>query len=223
MRWFVIFFLLLAGCSLLDRQKEPKILDVATDRGTSVGRGQEVEIKILTTDPDNDELDYRWIASGGAFANNQDTIVALFQDSATVTWRAPVEIGVYDLFVEISDGKSKELITSDLQISVIQTPPVIAVGPDQFVAYNDTLTVVLDATESADPDEDDLNYYWRQVRGPQVQLQDQNGPSPSFEAIASADYVFELSIADDKLPGGDTSAVATVQVRVSDRGGRENP
>ena len=215
-------FPMVAGCSFLDRQQVPEILEVRTDRETTVGRGQEIKITLVTDDPDNDELDYRWIASGGEFTSSrQDTIVDLFQDSVTVTWKAPSEVGVYDLFVEVSDGKTEKLTTTDLQVSVTQSPPFAIVGSDQFLAYLDSLDVALDASESGDPDGDDLNYYWRQIRGPSVQLANRNSPSPSFQAVAPADYVFELTVADDRLPGGDTSDVVTVQVRVSDRGGRD--
>ena len=168
MHWFLIFFVFLGGCSLLDRQQAPEILEVRANRELSVGRGQEVNITIMTDDGDNDELDYLWIASGGTFANNRDTVVALFQDSATVTWKAPVDVGIYDLFLEVGDGKSEEPATSDLQISVMQTPPIVAIGPDQALVYNDTLVVVLDATESKDLDGDELNYYWEQIRGPRA-------------------------------------------------------
>ena len=58
---------LLSGCSLVDRQGAPELLDLKTDRGgePSVGRGQLVKITVFADDPDNDELDFRWTASGG--------------------------------------------------------------------------------------------------------------------------------------------------------------
>ena len=96
-RWIVFLGLLIAvcSCSVLDRQGEPEILELRTDLGPSVGRGRKVNITIVTRDPDNDELDFRWIATGGAFTSNkQDTLTDLFQDSVTVAWEAPVEVGM---------------------------------------------------------------------------------------------------------------------------------
>lgn len=214
----------IGGCSLLDRQQSPELLDLRTDRGSepSVGRGQEVRITIVTDDPDNDELDFRWVATGGEFtASRQDTLIDLFQDSVTVVWKAPIEPGVYELFLEVGDGQSEQLVTSGVRIAVTQAPPVAAVGPDRIIDLNDSLRVVLDGTESLDPDQDDLLYFWQQLAGPRVGLQNGNSPSPEFEALAPADYIFELRVADLVDGVGDTSNVAVVKVRVTDRNGRD--
>lgn len=215
---------LFCGCSVLDRQQSPKLLDLRTDRGSepSVGRGQEVHITIVTDDPDNDELDFRWIASGGVFAaTRQDTLIDLFQDSVTVVWQAPLEPGIYELFLELGDGQSETLVTSGVRIAVTQAPPVAAVGPDRVINFHDTLRVVLDGTGSSDPDQDALMYFWTQIGGPHVGLQNSNSPSPEFQAIAPADYIFELRVADLVEGIGDTSDVVVVRVRVRDRNDRD--
>lgn len=213
---------LLAGCSLVDRQGPPELLDLKTDRGSdpSVGRGQQVKITIVTDDPDNDELDFRWIASGGIFTGTQrDTFVDLFQDSVSVTWKAPVVTGVYELFLEISDGKSETVASSSLRIAVTQAPPTALVTVDPFFAYNDSLKIVLDGTGSVDPDGDALTYDWQQLSGPTVALENNESASPSFVALAPADYVFALRVADFVDGEGDSSNVVQVQLRVNDRGG----
>jgi len=218
-----LFALWFGGCSLLDRQQSPKLLDLRTDRGSepSVGRGQEVRITIVTDDPDSDELDFRWIATGGEFTSSrQDTLIDLFQDSVTVVWKAPIEAGVYELFLEVGDGQSEQLVTSGVRVAVTQVPPVAAVGPDREVDLNDSLRVILDGTESLDPDQDALMYFWQQLAGPRVGLQNSNSPSPEFEALAPADYIFELRVADLVDGVGDTSNVVVVKVRVTDRNGR---
>lgn len=207
---------------MVDRQGPPELLDLKTDRGSepAVGRGQEVKITIVTDDPDNDELDFRWIASGGTFtATRRDTFVDLFQDSVSVTWKAPIVTGVYELFLEVGDGKSETLTTSTLRISVTQAPPTAVVQIDPFFVYNDSLRIVLDGTGSADPDGDALTYVWRQLGGPRVSLENISSASPSFQALAPADYVFELQVADIVEGEGDSSNVAQVRLRVNDRGG----
>jgi hypothetical protein len=224
-RFFSISLLVLvSACTFLDRQSAPQILEVTTDRGQnpSVGRGREVNVILFSDDPDNDELDFRWTASGGAFKTNQlDTLIDLFQDSVTVVWVAPAETGVYNLSVEITDGISSDVISDMLQISVTQGPPVAVLEPNRVVAFADQLRVTLDATASNDPDDDELKYFWRQVLGPVVQLGGQNGPNPFFDPPAPADYVFELRVSDDLAPGtSDTSDVVVVVIRVSDRAGR---
>jgi hypothetical protein len=215
----------LSGCSLVDRQGPPELLDLNTDRGKdpSVGRGQQVKITIVTRDPDNDELDFRWIASGGVFtATQRDTFVDLFQDSVSVTWKAPVVTGVYELFLEVSDGQSEIITSSSLRISVTQAPPTASVIADPFFEYGDSLRIVLDGTGSQDPDGDALTYFWRQLSGPTVALANTGSASPSFQALAPADYVFEFLVADFVEGQGDSSNVVRVSVRVNDRAGRVN-
>ncbi len=214
-----ILSLCLAACTLLDRSSPPQIVEVTTDRGTSVGRGREVNITLFTEDADNDELDYRWIASGGVFTSSKnDTLIDLFQDSVKVVWKAPAEVGFYDLTVEVSDGVTGEGSTQIVQIAVTQGSPIAVLEPDRVVAFRDDLSVTIDGTGSNDPDDDELKYFWRQILGPAVQLQSATGPTPFFDPPAPADYVFELSVSDEVLTGvGDTSAVDNVVIRVSDR------
>ncbi len=221
--WLLLGAMFFAGCSFLDRQQEPALLDVRTDRGAdpSVGRGQEVRITIVTDDPDNDELDFRWIATGGTFsATRRDTIIDLFQDSVTVVWKAPLDPGVYELFLELGDGNSEKLVTSGLRIAVTQTLPVANVGPNLVFDYGDSLRVKLDGSGSLDADGDQLTYIWKQVGGPTVELFDGSGALPSFRAIAPADYYFTLQVADLVEGVGDSSDVVILKVRVSDRKGR---
>ena len=220
----IAFVFLISSCTILDRQSPPQILEVTTDQGhnPSVGRGREVNVILFTQDGDNDELDFKWTASGGEFkSSSSDTLIDLFQDSVTVVWVAPGETGVYNLAVEITDGITADVIADMLQISVTQGPPVAVLEPDRVVSYSDSVRVTLDATGSNDPDDDELKYFWRQLLGPAVSLQGQNGPVPFFDPPAPADYVFELKVSDDLAPGtADTSDVVVVVIRVSDRNGR---
>ena len=214
-----------SGCTVLDRQKDPEILDVRTDWGTepSVGRGAKVQITLVTDDPDNDELDFRWIARGGKFeASGRDTLVDLFQDSVTVVWQAPGEVGTYDLVVEVSDGRSGTVVTQDVRITVTQVQPRADAGPDRALAYGDTLRIALDGSSSSDPDGDELRFVWTQIGGPRILLQFPGTGTPSFLAVAPADYVFILEVRDDVADptGALTSDPDTVVVRVNDRGGR---
>jgi len=225
LRWIpaTILLALLTSCSLVDRQGEPEILDLRTDRGTdpTVGRSHKVEITLVTSDPDNDELDFRWIASGGEFeASRRDTLVDLFQDSVKVMWVAPEAVGDYDLTVEVSDGKSGEVASTSLRVSVTQGPPTARAGDDVSLAYADALRVVLDGGQSTDPDGDALRYRWTQIGGPQVAFSE-GSASPEFPATAPADYVFVLQVTDDLLSssGAASSAPDTVAIRVTDRGG----
>ena len=62
----------------------------------------------------------------------------------------------------------------------------------------DTYPLIMDATESYDPDLGDRIYFkWKQISGPSVELKPNNySGKVSFEGIAG-DYTFQLSVSDD--------------------------
>ena len=223
--WLLVPVLLAAGCSILDRQKEPEIEAFAAvaEADSSVGRARRVVVRLLTDDPDNDELGDVFTATGGQFEKTgRDTAIDLFQDSVSVTWISPTQVGVYVLNVEVSDRKSGEIITSALSISVTQSAPSAVAGEDRVLSYSDTLKVTLDGVDSADPDRDALKYIWDQIGGPGVGLIAAETASPEFQAVAPADYVFVLTVSDERAAaeGAITSDPDTVVIRVSDRVGR---
>ncbi len=256
-RWLISISCLvwLSGCSLLDRQGEPQIVGGYVNfvdrsgRDTSVavesadirvGRGREVRIVIQTDDPDNDELDFMWTSSKGegdtgeetglfTFGQTRrDTLVDLFQDSLTVSWKAPgkVETGeddVYVLNLVVSDGESGEKAEYALLIIVWQHAPAADAGRDTVYDFSDNLFIELNGTGSTDPNGDGLSYEWRQIGGPGVNLNSESryDSTPKFAAVAPADYLFALTVADDSLSAeaADTSQ-AVVRIRVTDRAGR---
>lgn len=77
--------------------------------------------------------------------------------------------------------------------------PVADAGPDQIVNIN--ALVVLDGTASFDPDPgqtSQLNYQWRQLAGPDVDLLSDRTSAPSFSAEdPDATYVFALTVRDN--------------------------
>lgn len=201
----------------------------------TVGRGQAVDLTLFSQDPDNDELDYQWTArrigpdvldstttSGTFQISNKDTLVNLFQDSVTVTWVAPANLGEIELKVVISDGISGELDSSVVRVEVTQGSPVASAGTDALVSYSDSLTVQLDGSRSSDPDADQLSYVWEQIAGPRLSLTRGATATPTVARPPPADYVFTLVVRDDGLRPelALESAPDTVRVRISDRSGR---
>ena len=201
----------------------------------TVGRGQAVDLTLFSLDPDNDELDYQWTArrigaddfdstvTSGLFEiSNNDTLVNLFQDSVTVTWVAPGELGEIELKVVISDGISGVMDSSVVQVEVTQGPPVASAGGDALVSYSDDFSLELDGSGSSDPDADQLSYVWEQIAGPRLSLDRRVTATPSVVRPPPADYVFTLIVRDDGLRPelALESAPDTVRVRISDRSGR---
>ena len=57
-------------------------------------------------------------------------------------------------------------------------------------------TVILDGSQSFDPDGDPLSYLWTQVDGPSVTLNDPQSPKPNFIVTQSGTYKFSLIVKD---------------------------
>lgn len=104
--------------------------------------------------------------------------------------------------------------------------PLADAGPDQVV--NPQALVILDGTASFDPDAGDsatLNYSWRQIDGPAVDLLSSSTVTPSFFAGEERQtYIFSLTVRDVQGASAiDTVTVATkalpqsVQVEVDVR------
>ena len=72
------------------------------------------EVKCEAEDPDGDELNYEWLASGGEISGT----------GSLVTWTAPDATGLYDIAVVVTDGYGGE-DTRSLPISVSPIPPPV--------------------------------------------------------------------------------------------------
>jgi hypothetical protein len=83
---------------------------------------------------------------------------------------------------------------------VTSQQPVAMAGDDRVVGVNSLVT--LDGTGSFDPDEERIEYDWRQIAGPSVTLSDSSNVQPTFRAPSvSVDttLTFELFVFDDTL------------------------
>lgn len=89
------------------------------------------------------------------------------------------------------------------------TAPVADAGFNQVV--NPSALVILDGTASFDPDDDPLNFTWRQLSGPVVDLVSARTSTPSFAAGGENEtYIFSLTIQDQSgASATDTMIVAT--------------
>ena len=94
---------------------------------------------------------------------------------------------------------------------VINEAPAPDAGPDQTADVGDT--VILDASDSADPEGEGLTYLWTQIDGPAVTLSDAATAQPTFtvpEGFADATLTFQVEVSD-----GPNTAVDTVTVTVT--------
>jgi len=125
---------------------------------------------------------------------------------ARPTFIPPVE-GEYRFSLVVGDDEN---VSSPDEVMVLvrgNQVPVADAGPNK--AWKVPGQVILDGTRSYDPDPPDrLSYKWRQLKGPQVVLEDANTANAFFVSGVEVVYLFELIVSD----GFSESAPCTVQV-----------
>jgi hypothetical protein len=92
----------------------PIITSLITDANRTIPSGS-LQVMCTASDPDGDELNYEWTATGGDISGT----------GFEVTWTAPEEVGTYDVTVVVKDGHGQE-DTRSITLSVISgTPPIV--------------------------------------------------------------------------------------------------
>ena len=176
--------------------------------GFAVSEGDRVTLDATgSRDPDGDALTYAWRQNGGP------QVVLSDPNSAQPTFPAPeADLPTRLTFeVEVSDGRRRSADTVIVTVNPVvpaNRPPEARAGMDQTV---EGLTLVtLDATDSRDPDGDDLKYRWTRRRGPNVTLSGADTAQPWFTApgmTALTTLTFEVQVSDDHTSSTDAVTV----------------
>ena len=87
-------------------------------------------------------------------------------------------------------------------------PPIAHAGPDQSVDRRET--IVLDGSDSSDPEGRPLSFAWRQVAGDPVELSNAEVAEPTFNTQVTGLYAFELVVHDGRI----ASAPDTVGIEI---------
>ena len=110
---------------------------------------------------------------------------------------------------------------NDLEVTAANTTgnqaPTADAGADLTAAENTTAD--LDGTGSSDPDGDALGYAWNQTAGPEVLLDAQDSPTPSFDTPSvdnDTTLAFELNVSDGNASDTDTVNVTVQDVNASE-------
>ena len=83
-----------AGSPGVNPQSPPIITGVVATPD-SVGSGESLVLFVIASDPNGDALTYSWSAAAGQLSAN---------DKAVTTWKAPRELGLYQITVSVSDN-----------------------------------------------------------------------------------------------------------------------
>jgi hypothetical protein len=167
-----------------------------------------------STDPDDGIASYLWTQLGG-------TSVTLSAPSApTTTFTAP-NVGMsgqsLTFQLTVTDGGGlKSTATCIANVTWVNEAPVTDSGPDQTKEEGDT--VLLDGSNSSDPDDGIASYLWTQTAGPSVTLSDAGAVQPTFVApiVDSSGAVLTFRLTAKDVGGLQSSG--QVFVAVNDNG-----
>ncbi len=196
---------------------------VASANPSSVLENSGVEVLLDASnsyDPDGDQILFMWQQLSGP-------PVSLVGSGSQVKFTAPSSVTrnenlVFRVTVSDSFGGSATTQVSVLVIDTLNEPPVavprIRIAGNLFagpVDLEEGTVVVLDASESYDPNGDKLFYFWNQVGGTYVNLVNPAGVTSYFVAppvicAQSETLTFNLSVRDQK--GAVSSSSITVRI-----------
>ena len=150
-----------------------------------VKSGEKVDLRGFADDPDNIELSYQWSHESGPS-------VTIYNDhTSTPYFIAPNVSGTQKIVIKlvVTDGEggtNSDTITVSVREN--HSPVVVFEPVHMFVVAGDR--VVLDASRSYDPDNDDLSYEWVFHFGPEVSILG-SGERVSFIAPAVSGNPYE--------------------------------
>ena len=147
-------------------------------------------------DPEGENLSYQWEQVAAPLVTLSHTQVA------KPTFTAPdVGAGGASLTfrITVTDNEGlKDTDTTVVNVTGDNDPPMADAGPDQMVIEEDI--VMLNGSNSTDPEKDRLFYRWKQVAGSSVTLSDPAADQPKFNAPnvapSGAALMFELTVRD---------------------------
>ena len=186
--------LIVMGLSSCAKEEPPKPNTVPVISGVEVNpaviaASATATITCSAVDQDGDTLNYLWTALNGKIDGN----------GQTVSFTAPEQGGVYEIEVEVNDGRGG-IVKEKKSIQVNSNPEIKALTPDNTeIKVGDKTQIVCEAVDS---DSDELKYEWSVTKG--EILSDTIGTNAVFTAPAEADTcVVTVKITDGK--GGETS------------------
>jgi hypothetical protein len=170
----------------------PPIADAGPD--VSVNEGDSVALDgSASHDPEATALGYTWAQIAGTPVGFSTA------DPARATFVAPqVSVGgdTLTFLLTVTDGQASSSDVVNIVVKNVNHPP-IAIAADVLPVLEGSI-VTLDGTESWDPDNDTLTYFWIGPSG--ITLVDDSTPSPWFVAPevgqAGVDLDFTLAVSD---------------------------
>jgi len=159
----------------------------------------------FSSDPDGDNITYSWAAPAGVTLTGSTTATPSFTTDEVSADKT------LTFTLTVSDGTLTATAQVDVIVKQVNKAPVANAGLDQIV--NEGVTVTLDGTASADPDNDVLAYTWVVPNG--ITLSGTTTANPTFvapEVKADTDYSFALTVSDGTLTSTSQVKITVKQV-----------
>jgi len=227
---YLLFLLLFSACSLINQEppNESPVLQFSQVDTLQINRGGEIRVEVRADDEDDDPLFYTWTSFGaGSFRDSARAVTTWF---APEKIRAPSEKFVLQVTIrdrwcgvvaDLEDRARCEEETAQVVetfvVEVVQRPPIFTTSSDTTLSFEDEALVTLDAF-GRDPDGDVLEYEWEQLKGPELDLQEEqidNGHSRMSAILLTIGYyLFKVEVND----GQDTVSVEIAVDLLSETG-----
>ena len=168
-------------------------------------------------DVDGNQLIYTW-----AFTSKPQDSTATLSDATAVNPTFTVDkAGTYVASLTVNDGTVNSE-TDTVTISTINVAPVASAGTDQSITVIGT-TVLLDGSQSYDPDGDSITYQWSFISipsGSNTSLANGDTATPTFTADVHGDYIVQLVVNDTSVQSSpDTVTISFENIKpVADAG-----
>ncbi|OQX27913.1 MAG: hypothetical protein BWK80_03005 [Desulfobacteraceae bacterium IS3] len=176
-------------------QNQPPFASAGPDQ--SVKQGDSVRLDgSNSADPDGRIVSYLWRQTGGTVVRLSDVtaVTPTFTASAVRDESLTFELTVTD------DRGLADIASVRVNVIFSNLPPVAEAGPDQTV--KEKTVIILDGSNSADPDGQIVSYFWKQISGAAVSLSDPKGKQTLFTAsdgeLPGQALTFELTVTDNR-------------------------
>jgi len=215
---------LLDACTLFHQEKgnEPPVLEFSQIDTTSINRSGRINLSVLASDEDDDELFYHWDALGAGTFTDAETAATVWiapeitnPGSELFLITATIRDRLCDIIPDSNDRQACETLAQASQVQqtflveVIQTPPTLQAPGDTLISFTEPF-IELNASGN-DADGDPLQFTWTQLAGDSLALTiesiDGTDSSLRFVPLQPGDFLFSVQTSD----GADS---ASTQFRV---------
>jgi hypothetical protein len=219
LRIYVIILLLLAATvSLLSCEKDLSFEDNNSNQPPVANAGSHQRIALpkdsavldgsASSDVDGSIAEWQWTKIAGPSS------FAIDSSGAAKTIVRNLAAGIYQFELKVKDNGGLSAIDTVLVMvddNLTNQPPVAHAGADQ-VFDSSTAVVVLDGSQSADPENNITSFVWTKVSGPApFNITNANAVQPQVTGLVQGVYQFELKVTD----AGGLLSKDTVQLTVN--------